>query len=103
MFVHSEMRSASQQQGEGSIMSRKNKEDDEDELEALRLAALESLRAKGLPPPVVLKGQRVSPKPNVCNNAVCLPFQAFSILYMFITLNFLFPNRFFNVILETKI
>lgn len=51
-------------------MSRKNKEDDEDELEALRLAALESLRAKGLPPPVVLKGQRVSPKPNVCNNAV---------------------------------
>ncbi|XP_057369455.1 serine/arginine repetitive matrix protein 2-like [Daphnia carinata] len=64
------MRSASQQQGGGSIMSGNNKEDEEDELEALRLAALESLRAKGLPPPVVLKGQRVSPKPNVCNNAV---------------------------------
>lgn len=30
------------------------KEEDEDELESLRLAALESLRAKGLPPPVVL-------------------------------------------------
>ncbi|XP_046645736.1 serine/arginine repetitive matrix protein 1-like isoform X2 [Daphnia pulicaria] len=64
------MRSASQQQGGGSIMSRNNKEDDEDELEALRLAALESLRAKGLPPPVVLQGQRLSPKHNVCSNAV---------------------------------
>ena len=30
------------------------KEEDEDELESLRLAALESLRAKGLPPPIVL-------------------------------------------------
>lgn len=29
------------------------KEEDEDELEALRLAALESLRAKGLPPPAL--------------------------------------------------
>jgi hypothetical protein len=70
------MRSASQQQGGGSIMSRNNKEDDEDELEALRLAALESLRAKGLPPPVVLQGQRLSPKHNVCSNAVSLASQA---------------------------
>lgn len=72
LHVFSEMRSASQQQGGGPIMSSNNKEDDEDELEALRLAALESLRAKGLPPPVVvLPGQRVSPKPNFCSNAVC--------------------------------
>jgi hypothetical protein len=56
-------------------MSRNNKEDDEDELEALRLAALESLRAKGLPPPVVLQGQRLSPK-HVCSNAVSLASQA---------------------------
>ena len=32
----------------------RRKEEDEDELESLRLAALESLRAKGLPPPIVL-------------------------------------------------
>ena len=64
------MRSASQQQGGGSIMSGNKKDDEEDELEALRLAALESLRAKGLPPPIV-PVQRLSPKPsNACNNAV---------------------------------
>lgn len=54
-------------------MSSNNKEDEEDELEALRLAALESLRAKGLPPPVVVlpgQQQQVSPKPNVCSNPV---------------------------------
>lgn len=40
-----------------------NKEEDEDELEALRLAALESLRAKGLPPPIMAV-------PPVVNNQV---------------------------------
>lgn len=47
----------------------KENEDDED-LEALRLAALESLRAKGLPPPLMtLKSvhpQKCSPQVNYC-------------------------------------
>lgn len=51
-------------------MSTNNKEDDEDELEALRLAALESLRAKGLPPPVLPVQQRLSPKHTIPNNPV---------------------------------
>lgn len=62
-----------------------NKEDDEDELEALRLAALESLRAKGLPPPVVMlpgqQQQRLSPKPNVCSNAVWTHFDNYKYVY----------------------
>jgi hypothetical protein len=57
-------------------MSRNNKEDDEDELEALRLAAVESFRAKGIPPPVVLKGHHLSLIHNVCSNAVSLTSQA---------------------------
>ncbi len=74
-------------------MSRNNKEDDEDELEALRLAALESLRAKGLPPPVT-QGQHVSPKPNVCSNAVCLASQA--LFYTFISTLILY-TQFYSV------
>lgn len=42
-----------------------NKDDDEDELEALRLAALESLRAKGLPPPVSVVPPGPPPNLNV--------------------------------------
>ena len=45
--------------GHKRIMSKGNDEDEED-LEALRLAALESLRAKGLPPPI-LSGLKPSP------------------------------------------
>lgn len=74
-------------------MSRNNKEDDEDELEALRLAALESLRAKGLPPPVT-QGQHVSPKPNVCSNAVCLASHA--LFYTFISTLILY-TQFYSV------
>ena len=41
------------------------KGEDEDELESLRLAALESLRAKGLPPPSLIS---LPPKPVICSN-----------------------------------
>lgn len=47
---------------DATVTSNSNsKEEEEDELEALRLAALESLRAKGLPPPVVLPITNTNP------------------------------------------
>ena len=45
------------------------KGEDEEELESLRLAALESLRAKGLPPPIL---NSIPTKPALSNNQVNL-------------------------------
>lgn len=72
--ARSGMKSASQHLGASGVMSNiSNKDDDEDELEALRLAALESLRAKGLPPPIPVAPTVPPPNLNVPPPQPALP------------------------------